>query len=51
VLAYATGNQPKAPRVPPRLLAYDPSRQLALDEAAVRNLEIVRTLTGEKFLN
>ena len=31
-----------------RLLAYDTSSQLALDDAAVRNLELVSTLSGER---
>jgi DNA mismatch repair protein MutS len=47
-LAYAQSCQPGRALKLPSLLAYSPSEQLALDEAAVRNLELVRTLSGER---
>lgn len=47
-LAYAKASQPLGTFVPPRVGHYDPSGQLVLDEAAVRNLELVRTLSGER---
>jgi DNA mismatch repair protein MutS len=47
-LCYALDAQPGTPLDVQRLLAYDTSSQLALDDAAVRNLEIVSTLAGER---
>jgi DNA mismatch repair protein MutS len=47
-LDYAQQSQPGTPLTLRGLGAYSPSDQLALDEAAVRNLELVRTLTGER---
>jgi DNA mismatch repair protein MutS len=47
-LCYALDAQPGTPLDVQRLLAYDTSSQLALDDAAVRNLEIVSTLSGER---
>lgn len=45
---YAQQNQPTTPLAFTSLSAYSPSDHLALDEAAVRNLELVRTLGGER---
>jgi DNA mismatch repair protein MutS len=47
-LAYAEASQPGQKLVALRLRRYSPSDQLALDEAAVRNLELVKTLNGER---
>ncbi len=47
-LAYAEQSQPNQPLGPIRLESYNPSDQLSLDEAAVRNLELVRTLNGDR---
>jgi DNA mismatch repair protein MutS len=47
-VAYAQQSQPGTPLKLTSLSAYSPSDQLALDEAAVRNLELVRTLGGER---
>ena len=47
-LAYAEQTQPGRPLGPLRLESYSPSDQLALDEVAVRNLELIKTLGGEK---
>ena len=47
-LAYAQATQPSAPLGIQRVGVYDPREQLVLDEAAVRNLELVRTLGGER---
>jgi len=47
-LAYAIDAQHGVTLAVADVLAYDPSAQLVLDEAAVRNLELVRTLGGEK---
>ncbi len=47
-VAYAQQNQPTTPLRLSSLSAYSPSDQLALDDAAVRNLELVRTLAGER---
>ncbi len=47
-LAYARASQPAMPLGVARLGVYDPSTHLVLDEAAVRNLELVRTLSGER---
>jgi DNA mismatch repair protein MutS len=47
-LAYAEYSQPGRALGPLRLDSYSPSDQLSLDEAAVRNLELVKTLGGER---
>jgi DNA mismatch repair protein MutS len=47
-LAYADLHQPGGGLRVSALSSYSPSDQLALDEAAVRNLELVRTLNGER---
>ncbi|HEY6876760.1 MAG TPA: DNA mismatch repair protein MutS, partial [Polyangiales bacterium] len=47
-LAYAEQSQPGQSLGPIRFESYNPSDQLSLDEAAVRNLELVRTLSGER---
>ncbi|MEM9070972.1 MAG: DNA mismatch repair protein MutS [Myxococcota bacterium] len=47
-LAYAQSTQPSVKLTIQRIGAYDPRDHLVLDEAAVRNLEIVRTLGGER---
>jgi DNA mismatch repair protein MutS len=47
-LSYAEQSQPGRPLGPVRLESYSPSDQLSLDEAAVRNLELVKTLGGER---
>ncbi|MFW6086898.1 MAG: DNA mismatch repair protein MutS [Myxococcota bacterium] len=47
-LAYAHDSQRGAPIGVERVGRYDPSTNLVLDEAAVRNLELVRTLSGER---
>ena len=47
-LRYARDSQPGAHVGVSRLGVYDPSSSLVLDEAAVRNLELVRTLDGER---
>ncbi len=47
-LRYAEASQPGQPLNIPRFLRYSPSDQLALDDAAVRNLEIVKTLDGQR---
>jgi DNA mismatch repair protein MutS len=47
-LKYALDAQPGIALDVQRLLAYDTRSQLALDDAAVRNLEIVSTLAGER---
>ncbi len=47
-LAYAEQSQPGRPLGPVRFESYRPSDQLSLDEAAVRNLELVKTLAGER---
>ncbi|MBN1652647.1 MAG: DNA mismatch repair protein MutS [Deltaproteobacteria bacterium] len=48
VLRYAQETQPGVSLDIQRIAPYDLGGQLALDDAAVRNLEIVRTLTGER---
>jgi DNA mismatch repair protein MutS len=48
VLRYAQETQPGVSLDIQRIAPYDLSNHLALDDAAVRNLEIVRTLTGER---
>jgi DNA mismatch repair protein MutS len=47
-LAYAERSQPGAKLSLSGIRRYSPSDQLALDEAAVRNLELFRTLAGER---
>jgi DNA mismatch repair protein MutS len=47
-LRYAQSSQPAAPLDVQRIAPYDPSDQLLLDDAAVRNLELVSTLGGER---
>ena len=47
-LRYARDSQPGAHVGVSRIGVYDPSTSLILDEAAVRNLELVRTLDGER---
>jgi len=47
-LRYARDSQPGRALGVRRLGIYDPGSDLCLDEAAVRNLEIVRTLDGER---
>jgi DNA mismatch repair protein MutS len=47
-LRYARTTQPLHRVEVGRFARYDPSGQLALDEVAVRNLELVRTLSGER---
>ncbi|MCB9591382.1 MAG: DNA mismatch repair protein MutS [Sandaracinaceae bacterium] len=47
-LRYAQQAQPNAKVRVSRLARYDPHDRLVLDEVAVRNLELVRTLSGDK---
>ena len=47
-LRYAAKARPADEMRPSRVLRYDPNDALCLDEAAVRNLELVRTLGGER---
>lgn len=47
-LAYAQRTQPRAALPVHRIAPYDTAQQLELDDAAVRNLELVTTLTGER---
>lgn len=47
-LAYARSTQPSAPITVQQIGVYDPRSHLVLDEAAVRNLELVKTLGGER---
>jgi DNA mismatch repair protein MutS len=47
-LRYAQAAQPEAEVRVGRLIRYDPGDRLILDEVAVRNLELVRTLSGDK---
>ena len=47
-LAYAQRSQPGQTLRVQRLAAHDPRAYLHLDEVAIRNLELVRTLAGEK---
>ena len=47
-LSYAQESQPAARLDVQRIAPYDPSDQLLLDDAAVRNLELVTTLGGER---
>ncbi|MFI5305732.1 MAG: DNA mismatch repair protein MutS [Polyangiales bacterium] len=47
-LGYAQRSQPSAPLDVQRIAPYDPSDQLQLDDAAVRNLELVSTLGGDR---
>ncbi len=45
---YARASQPKASLSLGQLTTYDPSHALGLDDVAVRNLELVRTLSGDR---
>lgn len=47
-LAYAKATQPAAELDLQRVESYDPAAQLVLDETAVRSLELVKTLSGER---
>ncbi|MDB4988439.1 MAG: mismatch repair protein MutS [Myxococcaceae bacterium] len=47
-LSYAEYSQPGRALGPLRLDSYSPGDQLSLDEAAVRNLELIKTLGGER---
>ena len=47
-LVYAQQAQPGAELKVARLARYDPSDRLILDEVAVKNLELVRTLSGDR---
>lgn len=47
-LRYAQAARPGAPIEIDALVRYDPGDSLVLDEVAVRNLELVRTLSGER---
>jgi len=47
-LDYAEASQPGTPLHIPRFSRYNPSDQLTLDDAAVRNLEIVKSLDGRR---
>lgn len=48
VVKYAQDTQPATLLDVQRITSYDPRDQLVLDDVAVRNLEIVRTLSGER---
>jgi DNA mismatch repair protein MutS len=48
VVTYAQASQPKASLRLGQLVTYDPAHALGLDEVAVRNLELVKTLSGER---
>jgi DNA mismatch repair protein MutS len=48
ILRYTLDAQPNTPLDIQRVLTYDTANVLALDEAAVRNLELVSTLGGER---
>jgi DNA mismatch repair protein MutS len=48
VLKYAQDTQPATAVEVQRISPYNPTDQLVLDDAAVRNLEIVKTLAGER---
>ncbi len=47
-LAYARSTQPGARLTIQRVGTYDPREHLVLDEAAVRNLELIKTIGGER---
>jgi len=47
-LRYAQASQPTASIRVSRLSRYDPNDRLILDDVAVRNLELVRTLSGDR---
>ncbi|MGE0785755.1 MAG: DNA mismatch repair protein MutS, partial [Sandaracinaceae bacterium] len=47
-LAYAQASQPGKTIELARLVRYDPSDRLILDDVAVKNLELVRTLSGDR---
>jgi len=48
VIRYARDAHPRESLAIPRVVAYDPGDRLVLDETAVRNLELVRTLDGDR---
>ena len=48
VLGYAQSNQPSCPIAIQHVGFYDPCEHLVMDESAVRNLELIRTLSGER---
>jgi len=48
VVDYARSSQPKATLGLGQLTTYDPTHALGLDDVAVRNLELVRTLSGDR---
>jgi len=48
VLAYARATQPAGTLPVARLVVYEPSATMVLDEAAIANLELVETLVGGK---
>ena len=48
VIAYAVANSPSGEPPLTRLSLYKPDDQLRLDDVAVKNLELVRTLRGDK---
>ena len=48
VLDYAAAHQPRGELKAPRISSYDPSSRLVLDEVAVRNLELLHTLSGDR---
>ncbi|HJK96382.1 MAG TPA: DNA mismatch repair protein MutS [Polyangiaceae bacterium LLY-WYZ-14_1] len=48
VVRYAQAAHPREPLRIPRVVAYDPGDRLVLDDTAVRNLELVRTLDGDR---
>ncbi len=48
VLAYARATQPAGALPVSRLIAYEPSATMVLDEAAIANLELIETLVGGK---
>lgn len=47
-LKYAQDSQPTTHLLVQRIAPYDPGTQLLLDDAAVRNLELVSTLSGDR---
>ncbi|MFT3700697.1 MAG: DNA mismatch repair protein MutS [Kofleriaceae bacterium] len=48
VLAYARATQPTGTIPVTRIVSYDPSDSVVLDETAIANLELVETLIGKK---
>ena len=47
-IAAARESQPRAPLGVRTIASYDPTAFLGMDDAAIRNLELVRTLSGER---